>query len=176
MAGLARVLKGVDPGVLGFDKLANAVSLVAGAWKLAGGGDLEQRVPVDAGIIFRGGGSGRRRDRREIHQLAGPALNFRRIDQPVATHPHAVVGLGKIGNDIAPALIGHHHFGKFGGEVTRLRDHPDAGLGPGRSGDDATEIAVANVDCRAGLICPRRDHRRSHQRRYRGRAQIKSVN
>jgi hypothetical protein len=27
MAGLARVFKGVDPGVLGFDKLANAVSL-----------------------------------------------------------------------------------------------------------------------------------------------------
>ena len=151
------------------DNLADAVSLVAGAGKFAGGGDLEQRIPVDAGIIFRRRGGVRRRDRREIHELAGRALNFRQIDQPITTHPEAVVGLGKIGNDIAAALIGHHHFGKFGGEVGRLRDHPDAGLGPGRSSDDATEIAVADVDCWAGLICPRRDHRHGHQRRCRNR-------
>jgi hypothetical protein len=39
--------------VLGFDKLANAVSVGAGARKLIGGGNPEQRIPIDAGIIFR---------------------------------------------------------------------------------------------------------------------------
>ena len=94
--------------------------------------------------------------------MTGRALNFRQIDEPVTAHPQAVACLGKIGNHITPTLIGDYDFGKFGGEVACLRDHPNADLGPGRSSDDATDISVADVDCRAGFICARRRRRRDH--------------
>ena len=44
---------------------------------------------------------------------------------------------------IAALIVGHDDLGEFGRQIGGLGDHPDAGFGPVRAGDDAAQIAGA---------------------------------
>ena len=165
MAGLAGVLERVDPVVLILHDFGDAVALITAAGELALVGNLEERIPVHAGVVFRGRGLTRRRHRRQIDPLARRAFDLRRVDETVSAHPQAIVRLGKIGNDITALIIGDDDLGEFGGKLRCLGDHPDTGLGPLGSADDAAQIAGGDGD-RAALL---RDRRRHQQRGARGR-------
>ena len=108
--------------------------------------NLHHRVPVDRRIIVRRRRLVRRRHRREIELLAGLAAHLRRIDQPVAAHPDLVVGVRKVGDDVAALVVGDDDLGVAGRQIGGLRDHPDAGLRSVRAGDHAADVVVVDGD------------------------------
>ena len=58
VARLARILHGIDPVMLCLHHFPNTVAVHTGTWKFAFRGNLKQRVPVNAWIVFgRGGGA-----------------------------------------------------------------------------------------------------------------------
>ena len=91
LAGAA--LDDVQPLALALDLLRCGNSLFAGT--------LQHREPVDRRIILRRRRRVRRRHRRQVEQLARRGLHLGRIDEAVAAHPDAVIGLRQIGNDVA---------------------------------------------------------------------------
>ena len=111
--------------------------LVAGAGELALGRHLHQRQPVRRRVVLRRRGRRARRHRLEVERLAGRGLRLRRIDQPVAADPDAVGGLGQIGHQVAPAVVGDDDLHERRRQIARLGDDPDAGLGSGRAGHRA---------------------------------------
>ena len=117
-------------------------SPVPGNWSLRR--DLQHRVPVHAGSspppLLRSGAR-----RGQVQRLARVRLDLRRIDQPVAAHPHAVVRLGQVGNDVAALVIGDDDLGELGRQVGGLGDHPDAGFGPFRAGHHAADVRRADL-------------------------------
>ena len=111
--------------------------------KLALRRDLEHRIPVDRRIVFRRRSRARRRRCGQIEGFPGGGPYLGRIDQSVTAHPHAVVGLRKLGDEVAAAVVRDHDLGEFGREIGRFRDHPDSGLETVRARDRAAEIARA---------------------------------
>src|SRR5439155_416314 len=112
--------------------------------KLIGIRDLEHRVPVDRRIVLRRRRIGRRRDRAEIQWLAQLAVDLRRIDEAVATDPHLVFGLRKVGHHVAALVVGDDDSRKPGRKLRRLGDDPDTGLGPARPGDHAADVVTTD--------------------------------
>ena len=86
-----------------------------------------------------------------FRSLPGRGLNLRRIHQPVAAHPHAVIGLRQIGHEVAAAIVGDHDLDELGRQVGRFRDDPDARFRPLRAGDHTAEIPAADADSVGGL-------------------------
>ena len=114
--------------------------------------NLEHRVPVDRGVVLRGGGLVRRRHRGEIEELARLGAHLGRIHQPVAAHPDAVGRFRQPGNDVAPALVGDHHLRVLGRQVGGLGDHPDARFRSAGARDYAAEVARADADILRGKL------------------------
>jgi hypothetical protein len=81
-----------------------------------------------------------------IELLAGLRAQLGRIHQPVAAHPDAVVRHRQVGDDVAALVVGHNHLGEFRRQVGGLRDHPDAGFGPGRAAHHAADVVVVDGD------------------------------
>ncbi len=140
----------------------DAVAVVAGAGEFGLVRDLDEREPVDRRIILRRGGLVRRLDRGDVHDLAGGGGGLRRVDEAIAAHPHRVVRLRQVGHHVAALIVGDHDLDHLGREIGGLRNHPDAGLRPVRTGDDAAEVGVADADRRA-LLRPDRRRRADHE-------------
>ena len=126
------------------------MSLLPPNWLCSG--ILQHRVPVDGGIILRRCRLVRRAHGGEIEHLARLAVHLRRVDQTVAAHPHLILGLRQIGDEVTPLIVGDHDPGELGGQVRRLRDHPHAGFWPLGAGDHAAEVTVADADCFGGVL------------------------
>ena len=138
-------LDGVEPLLLALVRHRHAVAFGARAREQALVRNLEHGEPIDGGIVFRRGRRIRRRHRRQVHDLAARALDLRRIDEPVAAHPHAVGGLRQIGDHVAPLIIRDHDLGESGAQLGRLRDHPDAGFRSILAGDDPADVVVVDL-------------------------------
>lgn len=109
--------------------------------------DFHHRIPVDRRIVLRRRSVIRRRDGRDVHDLARRARDLCRIDQAIAARPHLIIGLRQIGHDEAPLIVGDHDFDKTHREIVRLRNHPHAGFGlPGRIAHDAAYIVIVDRD------------------------------
>ena len=135
-----------------------------GARELALLRHLEHREPIARGIVRRRGARVRRGDRREVERLAAGRFRLRRIDEPVAAHPHAVARLGEIGNQVATLIVGHDDAHELRRQIVRLGDHPDARLGSARAGDDAPDIVLTDVDsCRGSGQGSGKDHDTGNQ-------------
>src|SRR5260370_3246782 len=118
----------------------HAVAVGPRAGKFARVRDLEHRVPVDRGIVFRGRRRARGCHRAQVDDLSGYGLDFWRVDEPVAAHPHLVARLRKFGQDIAAVIVGDHDLRELGRQVAGLRDHPDTGFRPTPTADHAAPV------------------------------------
>ena len=127
-------------------RLGDLLRNVALAAELAGVRDLQHRVPVDRRIVLRRRRLVRGRHGFKIELLARLAVDLRRVDEPVAAHPHLVFGLGKVGHDVAALVVGDHHLGVAGREIGGLRDHPHAGLRSVRPRDRAADVVIVDGD------------------------------
>ena len=133
---------------------------------------IEERPPVHRRVVLRCFLFTRCQNGGEVEHAPRPRRHFRRVDEFETAHPHAVVRLRKIGNDVAPAIVGDDNLGKFGRKLGRLRDHPDAGLGSIGPGDHAAEVTLKDADRGVALLGDRRlrysaQGRGQGQRRYR---------
>ena len=119
------------------------------------------------------GGGGARVGRRhgvEIQRPTRSCRHPRRIHQPVAPREHLVVGLRQIRQQVAPLVVGDHGADEAGAQVVGFRDHPHAGFGALRAGDDPADVVAVDGD-RAALLrvhvgqrSP--EHARDRQRRH----------
>ena len=100
----------------------------------------QQRDPVIGGIGLRGGLWRGRDHRCQIQRLSGRRVHLRRIHQPVPAHPHLVICLRQIGQQILPVIVGDHDLAEFGLQVAGLRDHPHAGFRAFRTRHRAADI------------------------------------
>ena len=142
----------VEPIGLALHFLRNAVALGACAGELALVRHLCQRIPVAGRIVFRRRARVRRRHSGQVQNLAGAGLHLRRIDQPVAAHPHVVGRFRKIRYQVAAPIVGDHDPGELGGQVSRFRDHPDARLGPAWAAHHPAKVVVVDPDGFAGEL------------------------
>ena len=136
----------VEPLGLALEGGRDAVAVGSGAGEVALVRHLEHRVPVDRRIVFGGGGRARRHHRVQIEKAAGRGANLRRVDQAVATHPHAVLGPRQIRQHVAPLVVGDDDPRELRRQLVRLRDHPDSGFRPVGAPHDAAEVGVADTD------------------------------
>ncbi len=144
MAGAAAHL--VEPIGLALHSFRNAVALGARAGELALVWHFGQRIPVAGWIVFRRRARVGRRHSGQVQNLARAGLYLRRIDQPVAAHPHVVGRFRKIRYHVAAPIVGDHDPGEFGGQVSRFCDNPDARLGPSRAVHNPAKVVVVDSD------------------------------
>src|SRR5215468_379047 len=110
--------------------------------------------------------------------LAGLGAQLRRVDEPVAAHPDAVIRGWKVGDDVPPQVVRDHHLGIFGGKLVGLGNHPDPGFRPVRARHHAADIVVVNGDhglCRG--LSAQLDRRTGQQSEHADRrhTQVKSL-
>ena len=122
----------------------DAVAVGAGAGELVVTRHLEQGVPVAGGVVVRGGLRVGRRHRGQID--AGPRrrLLLRRIDEPVAAHPHVVGRVRQVRHDVAALVVGDHGAVEPGRQVHGLGDDPDARLRPVGPGHHPADVVVVD--------------------------------
>ena len=139
------------------DDLANPLALALDVWRntvpgrprageITLGRHLQQREPVQRGIVFGCSLLVRRHDRLQVQGLARCGFNLRRIHQPVAANPHIVVRLGKIRHQVAPLIVSDDDLDEFGWQVGGFGDHPDPRLGPLGAAHHAAHVGIANAD------------------------------
>ena len=138
-ADAAVVAHGVEPVLL-----RDLGRYVARSAEVLGRRNLQHRVPVDRGVVFRGGSLVRRGHRLEIETLTGLSVDLGRINEAVATYPHLVLRLRKVRHDEAAHVVGHHHLGVARGQVAGFRDHPDASLRTLRAHNHAADVVVVD--------------------------------
>jgi len=129
-AGAAvRVDDVANPLALALDAGSNPVARRPGAGEIAFGRHLQQREPVQRGIVFDGRFLVRRDDGLQVKVLPRCGFDFRRIHQPVAANPHIVVRLGKLRHQVTPLIVRDHDLDEFGRQVGGFGDHPDSRFG-----------------------------------------------
>ena len=106
--------------------------------------NLQHRIPVDGGIIFRCVCLARCRDGAQVELLSRLAVHLRRVDEAIAAYPDLVLGLRKVGNDVTPLIVGHDHLGIPGRQICRFRNDPRAGFGPVCSRDHAADVVIVD--------------------------------
>src|SRR6516225_2586533 len=120
MAGEAAIgLDDVKPSLLALDA-TDAATL-----KFALIRHLEHRKPVDCGKIL-----GRRsrvgcRNGGQIEPAARNGGRLRRVGEPIAAHPDAVVGAWERRNKIAAVVVGHDDLNKLGRKVSCFSNDPN---------------------------------------------------
>ena len=129
------------------------------------GRHFHHRVPVDRRIILRRRPLVGRRHRREIELLAGLGAHLRRVYQPKTAHPNLVVRVRQVRNDVAALIVRDDDLGILGRQLGRLRDYPDAGFRPARTGDHAADVVIVDRDRRLLRV-----GRCRHGNRHRGDA------
>ena len=165
----------VQPLILGLVLDRDAVAVGTGARKLAGVGNPDHREPIDRRIILRCGGEIGRHHGGQVEIPAGRARDLRGIHQPVAAHPYLVGGRRKVGQHVAPAVVGDHHLGEAGAEIAGLRDHPDAGLRPEPARHRAADRMRVDLDrgrCRRARLGIQARRQRGCQHRDEGGQQV----
>ena len=155
-----------NPLALALHRRRNPVA--PGRWPRAGevtlGRHLKQREPIQSRVVVRRRLRVRRRNRRQIENLARRRLDFRRVDEPVAANPHVVVCLRKVGDQVAALIVGDHDFDQACGQLPGFRDHPDARLGAARSSDHAADVVIVDGHCSVcDLTCTQASQRSSHE-------------
>ena len=145
----------------------DSVALKSGARELALVGHLQQREPVAGRIVCGGGARIGRGHGLEIHRASHGARRLRRVHEAVAAHPHAVVGLRQVRDEIAALVVGHDDAHELRRQIAGLGDHPHASLGTIRSGDDAADIVGADLRLSAGVR--KRGGREQHDARRKRR-------
>ena len=142
-----------EPLRLALDVRGDPVARRAGARELALGGH-----PAAASTSTRPGSTRAAARGRapatavRFSVLPGVACDLRRVDQAVAAHPDAVARLRQVGEEVAPAIVGDHDPRELRRQVRGLRDDPDAGLRPSRSGDHAADVVGVDGDRRAAAL------------------------
>src|SRR5437588_375350 len=101
MAGLAGILDGIDPIVLGLHQCRNTITVSAGAGELALVRNFEERKPVDAWIVFGRRRLTRRQHGRKVEIASRRGPHLWRIDESVTPNPYVIVRAWKIGQEIA---------------------------------------------------------------------------
>src|SRR5262249_38920787 len=119
---------------------AVAAGRVAG--KLTLFGHAKEREPVARRVVLSGRSRIGRRDRFQVHYLAGSRGCLRRVHESVAADPDVEVRLRQIGYQVPPAIVGDDNLDELRRQVLRLGDHPDAGFRTVRTGDDAADVVV----------------------------------
>ena len=142
----------MQPLTLALHGLRDTVAFGPCARKFAFVRNLQQRKPIDSRIIIRLGTRTWCRHRGQVDNLAGHGLNLLRIHEPIASYPHFVVGLGKLRQYVAPAIISDHDLHEFGRQVSRFRDHPNASFRPIRAADHAADGVFADANCFGRLL------------------------
>src|SRR5262249_44176507 len=107
---------------------------------------FHHRVPVDRWIILRRRPLVGRRDRREIELLTGFGAHLRRVHQPIAAYPDLVIGGPQVRDHVAALIVGDYDLGILSRQLGRLRDYPYPGLRPARTGDDAADVGLINLN------------------------------
>ena len=132
----------VDPVVLGQHVRSEPVALRAGAGKFLCGRRLEQRQPVIARIDLRRflRRFGQRRGQRDLRR-GRLHLDRRRIDEAVASDPHAIGGGGQFRHHEAALIVGDDNLDEVGGQVLGFGDDPHAGFRPLAAAHDAGDVA-----------------------------------
>ncbi len=154
VAGFAAVgLDEMEPLALGLDVCRNAVPGGPRAREFVLLGHLQHRVPILGGVKLRGGLRVRRDGWFQVDLLARLGLDFGRVDEPVAARPNRVLAVWKVRHEIAAAIVGDNFFDVAGGQGSGLGDHPDAGFGAFRAGDDAADIGGFDLNLWARFLC-----------------------
>ena len=166
--GAAARLHGPHPLRLAPHVGRDAIAVGAGAGELVPARNLEEREPVAGRVVLRRRGRIRRDDGGQVERRAGRRPDLLRVDQPVAADPDVVGRVRQVGKHVAAVVVGHDDAVEAGGQVARLRNHPDAGLGAVGSRDDAADVVRVDVDG-AGLARRRRGrHEKDGEREARG--------
>ena len=128
-------------------------------------GHLHHRVPVGGGIHLGRGGRIGSDEHGEIEVATGDGAYLGRVGEPVAAHPHAVVRLGQIGDEVAPLVVGDDDLREAGCEVVGLGDDPHAGFRPKGGLDDASDLFSPYLQrCRPCLRhCGRQSEKTGHE-------------
>ena len=106
----------------------------------------DQGKPVAGRVIVRGRPRVGRHDRGEIERPAGGGAQRRRVHQPVPPHPHAIAGLGEVGQQVAPLVVRDDDLDELGSELARLRDYPHARFGSVRAGDHSADVVAVDME------------------------------
>ena len=141
----------LDPVGLALDVRVDAVAARRVAREVALLRHADHREPEAGRIVLRGGARIGRSRCGEVDDLSGRGLHLRRIDEAVAAHPHVVVRLRQIGQQVASAIVGDDDLHELRRQVLRLGNHPDAGFGPVRARDDAADIVGVEAHGVSGL-------------------------
>src|SRR2546425_152586 len=96
----------MQPLALALHVLRNAVGFWSCAGELTLIGHAEQRKPIHGRIVFRCSTRIWRHDGLQVEGPAGRGLHGLGIHEPVASYPYFVVGLGKLRQYVATAIIG----------------------------------------------------------------------
>src|SRR3954464_15804559 len=83
---------------LALDTGRDAVARGPGARELAFAGNVEERIPVACGVVFRSRLRGGRINALKVDDLARLRLRLRGIHQPIAAHPDAIRGIREVRN------------------------------------------------------------------------------
>ena len=140
-ADAARVLHRADP--VGLRDAGRDASRSA---KLARRRDLQHRVPVDRGVVVRGGGLVGCDHRGDVQTLPRLRGRLGAVNQAIAPCPHLVACRRQIRHDEAAAVVGHDALDVADGQVPRFGNHPDAGLRSLGAGDHAADVVVVDGD------------------------------
>src|SRR5687767_11640804 len=146
-ADAAGILHRADPRVLREPRRDAAL-----AAELIGRRNLEHRVPVDRGVVVRGGRFVWRWRRGDREPLARLGCGLRTIHEAVAADPHGVASGWEIGHDESAAIVRDDGLDVADGKVTRLGDHPDAGFGAVRPADHTANVVAVYRDIVGRLL------------------------
>src|SRR2546423_626429 len=88
-------------------------------------------------------------DPRDRQLPSWPSLRGRHLrgfNEAIAAHPHAVVRLGHIGDEVAALIVRDDNLAEPGRQILRFRNHPAARLRTFRAGDHAAEVIAVDSD------------------------------
>ena len=154
-----------NPLALALDAGSNPVPRRPRAREIALGRHLQQREPVQRGIVFDRSLLVRRHHRLQVKGLARCGFHLRRIHQPVAANPHTVVRLRKIRHQVAPPIIRDDDLDEFGWQVGGFGDHPDSRLGAIGAGHHPAQVGIADADGLAFALACKQSGQRNGQYR-----------
>ena len=140
-------LEDASPLRLALHARVYAVARRTGAGKLTLVRHAQQRKPIPRGEVLccrarTGSDNG-----GEVERVARIRRHFWRIDQTVATHPHAIPRLGEGRDQVAAAIVGDDDLHELCREVACLRNHPDASLRAVSATHDAADVVGVYGGC-----------------------------
>ena len=152
----------------------DAVARRPGAGEVARRRRLHQREPVAGGVVVAAARAFGAMVALRFRVLPGVAVHLRRVDEPVATHPHAVVRRRQVREQIPAAIVGDDDLRELRRQIAASPRSPRRRLPAFGAGDDAADVVGVDGHGRRGrrgrLLRrpgaarhqPRRDRQRCH--------------